>query len=115
MEILVNHLLKLGAKRNNLEAKVFGGGAVLRGFTVTNVGEQNAQFVIKYLETEKIKVVASDLQDIFPRKVYFFPKTGKVMVKKLKSVHNNTIVEREREYQSRLQHSKVEGDVELFT
>ena len=115
MEMLINELAKLGAKRINLEAKVFGGGNVLRGFTVTNVGERNAEFVLDYLRTEKIQVVAKDLLDIFPRKVYFFPQTGKVLVKKLRSVHNNTIVDRETEYGSRLRHSKVEGDIELFS
>lgn len=114
MEILINQLLKMGAKRDHLEAKVFGGGAVLRGFTVGNVGERNAQFVLNFLETEKIRVVAQDLLDIYPRKVYFFPTSGLVRVKKLKHVHNNTIVDRESEYKMRLRYSKVEGDVELF-
>ncbi|MFH1495892.1 MAG: chemoreceptor glutamine deamidase CheD [Pseudomonadota bacterium] len=115
MEMMINQLLKLGAKRSNLEAKVFGGGNVLRGFVVANVGERNSKFALDYLATEEIKVVAQDLLDIYPRKVYYFPKTGKVLVKKLKRVHNDTIVEREKEYSSRLQYSRMEGDVELFT
>ncbi len=115
MEVLINHLMKLGAKKGNFEAKVFGGGNVLRGFTVTNVGERNSDFVLHYLREENISVVAKDLLDIYPRKVYFFPRTGKVLVKKLKSVHNNTIVDREKLYESRLDFGKVEGDVELFT
>lgn len=114
MEILINHLLKLGAQRKNLEAKVFGGGKVLRGFTTTTVGEYNAQFVTDYLENERIKIVASDLLDIYPRKVYFFPSTGRALVRQLKTVHNNTILTRERDYESRLRAAKVEGDVELF-
>jgi chemotaxis protein CheD len=115
MEVLINQLTKLGAKRSNFEAKVFGGGAVLRGFTVANVGERNAAFVLDFLRTERIKVVAQDLLDVYPRKVYYFPNSGRVLVKKLRSVHNNTIVEREQEYSTRLQYSKVEGDVELFS
>ncbi len=114
MEMLINHLIKLGAKRNNFEAKVFGGGNVLRGFTVTNVGARNADFVLDYLHTEKIKIVAEDLLDIYPRKVYYFPKTGRALIKKLRGVHNNTIVEREKDYESRLDYGKMEGDVELF-
>lgn len=114
MEMLINHLLKLGAKRNNFEAKVFGGGNVLRGFTVTNVGAQNAEFALNFLETEKIKLIARDLLDIYPRKVYFFPKSGRALIKKLRNVHNNTIIEREKEYESRLGYAKVEGEVELF-
>lgn len=114
MEILINQLLKLGARRINLEAKVFGGGNVLKGLTVANVGQRNADFVMEYLDTEKIRVVAQDLVDIYPRKVYYFPSSGKVMVKKLRTLHNNTVFAREKDYGSRLKKSKVEGDVELF-
>lgn len=115
MEILINHLMKLGAQRKNLEAKVFGGGNVITKMTSTNVGERNAKFVLDYLKTEQIKVVAKDLLDIYPRKVYFFPYTGKVLVKKLRSSHNSTIIARETEYTKRLRIDKVEGDIELFT
>jgi chemotaxis protein CheD len=114
MEILINDLLKAGARRENLEAKVFGGGNVLRGFVAINVGERNAQFVRDYLKAENIRITAEDLNDIHPRKVYFFPRTGKVLVKKLKQMNNNTLVNREQDYASRLQTSKVSGDVELF-
>ena len=114
MEKLINELLKMGARRNNLEAKLFGGGNVLRGFTVSNVGERNADFAIDYLRNEKIAVVAKDLLDIYPRKVYFFPSSGKVKVKQLRNVHNDTIVEREQEYKTRLKVADVQGEVELF-
>ena len=114
MEVLINQLLKMGAKRSNFEAKVFGGGSVLRGFTVSNVGERNAEFVLQFLKTEKITVAAKDLLDIYPRKVYYFPSTGLVRVKKLKQVRNDTIINRETAYNTRLQHAKLEGEVELF-
>lgn len=114
MELLLNHLLKLGARRNCFEAKVFGGGSVLRGMTANNVGDRNADFVRDYLETEKIQVVAEDLLDIYPRKVYFFPATGRVMVKKLKSLHNTTLFDREMEYSMRIKKSPVSGDIDLF-
>ena len=114
MEILVNQLLKIGARRPNLEAKVFGGGNVLKGFTVANVGERNARFVHDYLKQEKIPVVAEDLLDIYPRKVYFFPHTGRVLVKLLRQMHNDTLIQREQEYGMRLKASKIAGDVELF-
>jgi chemotaxis protein CheD len=114
MEILINDLLKAGARRENMEAKVFGGGAVLRGFTAINVGERNAAFVINYLKAEKMRVVAEDLNDIHPRKVYFFPRSGKVLVKKLMQTHNDTLVRRELDYASRLKVAPVGGEVELF-
>ncbi|MCX7194081.1 MAG: chemoreceptor glutamine deamidase CheD [Proteobacteria bacterium] len=114
MELMINQMLKAGAKRSNLEAKVFGGGNVLRGFTVTNVGQRNADFVIDYLQTENIALIAKDMLDIYPRKVYYFPATGRTLVKKLRNVHNDTIVQREQQYIARIRASEVQGDVELF-
>lgn len=114
MEVLINQLLKSGARRENMEAKVFGGGAVLRGFTAINVGERNAEFVLKYLKAEKMRITAEDLNDVYPRKVYFFPRTGKVLVKKLMQVHNDTLAKREQDYASKLKTNNVAGDIELF-
>ena len=114
MEVLINELLKAGARRENLEAKVFGGGNVLRGFVAINVGQRNAQFVREYLRAEGIRIIAEDLNDIHPRKVYFFPRTGKVLVKKLKQLNNNTLVNREQDYADRLQTGAVTGSVDLF-
>ncbi|MDB5754867.1 MAG: chemotaxis protein CheD [Massilia sp.] len=114
MEVLINELLKSGARRENLEAKVFGGGAVLKGFTAMNVGERNAAFVISFLKTEKIRLLAEDLNDIYPRKVYFFPRSGKVLVKKLMQSHNDTLAQRERDYARRLKVEPVGGAIDLF-
>lgn len=114
MEVLINQLLKSGARRENLEAKIFGGGNVLSGFSSINIGEKNAAFVRKYLRDENIRVVGEDLNDIYPRKVYFFPKTGRVLVKKLKQLHNNTLATREESYARKINTNKVAGDVELF-
>ncbi len=114
MELLINHLLKLGARRSDFEAKVFGGGSVLRGMTANNVGERNAEFVREYLATENIQIAAQDLLDIYPRKVYYFPNTGRVLVKKLKSQHNTTVLDREMEYSMRIKRVPVAGEIDLF-
>jgi len=114
MEIMINELLKMGAKRNSLEAKVFGGGNVLRGFTVNKIGHNNAAFVIEYLRKEGIRIAAQDLLDIYPRKVYYFPRSCRVLVKQLREVHNDTIIEREQKYGSRIEMADLQGDVELF-
>jgi chemotaxis protein CheD len=114
MEVLINQLLKNGARRENLEAKIFGGGNVLRSFTTTNVGDRNAAFVKKFLKDERIRVTGEDLLDIYPRKVYYFPKTGKVLVKKLKQLNNYTLVKREQAYASKLKTNDVGGDIDLF-
>lgn len=114
MELLINHLLKLGARRNCFEAKVFGGGSVLRGMTANNIGDRNVEFVHDYLHTESIPVVAEDLLDIYPRKVYYFPATGRVMVKKLRNLHNTTLLDREMEYSLRIKRTPVAGEIDLF-
>jgi len=114
MEVLINQLIKMGAKRSNFEAKLFGGASVLRGFTVNNIGDSNAEFALNYLKTEKIPIAAQDLLDIYPRKVYFFPSTGRVRVKKLRNIHNDTLITREAEYNKMLNQSSMVGDVELF-
>jgi chemotaxis protein CheD len=114
MELLINQLLKLGARRSALEAKVFGAGNVLRALSAGNVAERNAAFVLDYLKTENIPIVAQDLLGTHPRKVYQFVKTGKVRVKKLTEMRNDTIFERERDYRSALGRTETAGDVELF-
>ena len=115
MEVLINKLITMGAHRTLLEAKVFGGGNVLPGMTTMNIGEKNAQFVKRFLGNERIPIVASDLVDVYPRKVYFFPKSGKVLVKKLRTLHNETIFEREKEYgQQLVRGDAAAGEVELF-
>lgn len=108
MDILIEKLLQAGAKRENLEAKVFGGGNVLQGFGTMNVGERNSEFVLGYLEAAKISVASQDLNGAYPRKVYFFPRTGKVLVRKIRELRNATLVERESEYAKRLK-LKVAG------
>jgi chemotaxis protein CheD len=115
MEVLINHLLKLGARRENLEAKVFGGGNVLPGLTQANVGHKNAAFVVHYLHMEHIRIAARDLADVHPRKVYYFPASGRALIKRLRTLHNDTIFERETDYRRRLVQSPASGDVELFT
>jgi chemotaxis protein CheD len=114
MEVLINQLLRNGARRENLEAKIFGGGNVLKSFTTMNVGDRNAAFVRRFLKDERIRVTGEDLLDIYPRKVYYFPKTGKVLVKKLKNMHNDTLVKREEAYASKLKVSDVGGEIDLF-
>ena len=112
MEHLVNELLKHGGERQNLQAKVFGGGKIIAN--MSNVGQKNSEFVLNYLATENIPLLAQDLEDDYPRKVLFHPTSGKAMMKRIQSLHNDTILSREQQYQENLTHQPVEGDVELF-
>lgn len=112
MEALINEILKNGGRRENLEVKVFGGGRVLEH--MTNVGRQNIAFVMEFIRTEGLQLLAEDLGDIYPRKVQFFPRSGRVHIKKLRSVHNDTIAQREARYLDSLESAPVEGEIDLF-
>jgi len=114
MEVLINQLIRNGARRDTMEAKIFGGANVIKSFTTSHVGERNAEFVKEFLTNEGIAISSEDLLDVYPRKVYYFPKTGKVLMKKIKSLNNNTIVEREQTYASSLKTNDVGGEVDLF-
>lgn len=112
MEHLINEILKHGGQRGNLEVKLFGGGRVMAG--MTDVGRRNISFVRDYLDIEGLGVVAEDLGGNYPRKVVYNPKTGKVLMKRLRSMHNSTILERETAYMHELEIQPVSGEVDLF-
>jgi chemotaxis protein CheD len=114
MEVLINRMIKLGAARSSLVAKVFGGGSVLEGMDALNIGNQNGAFVLDFLREEGIPVVAQDLYDVCPRKVYFFPASGKVMVKRLGSLRNDTLERREREYLALIKQPPARPQFDLF-
>jgi len=112
MELLINEVLKRGARKAALEAKVFGGGQVLRGMTM-NIGERNAAFVEQFLRTEGIRIVARDLLDVHPRRVAFFPASGVALCRKLASA-DASLLTAERSYTAKLKASPPAGEVELF-
>jgi chemotaxis protein CheD len=114
MEVLINRLLQYGARKNTMEAKIFGGGNLIPDLRTAAVGESNARFILDYLGKEGIQVAAKDLLDECARKIYFFPATGRVMVKKLRQLHNDTVLARERDYSRQLQLADLSGGVELF-
>ncbi|MDO8351357.1 MAG: chemoreceptor glutamine deamidase CheD, partial [Gallionella sp.] len=112
MEHLINEILKNGGNRQNLEVKLFGGGRILAN--MTDVGLRNIEFAHNYIKIEGLRVTSEDVGDVFPRIVVFFPATGKVRVKRLRSLHNNTIAEQETKYLDRIAAKPVSGDIELF-
>lgn len=112
MEHLINEIMRNGGKRQNLEVKVFGGGRILAN--MTDVGQRNIAFVRDYLKTEGLQVVSEDVGEIFPRMVVYFPASGRVRVKRLRSLHNNTIASQEKSYIESIREKPVSGDVELF-
>ncbi len=92
MAMLFSELFKAGAKRERLEAKVFGGGAVLTHMTKLNIGDRNADFVLRYLEAEQVPVVSQDLRGSLPRRINYFPSTGRVTVRKLRRQEDTLLV-----------------------
>jgi chemotaxis protein CheD len=111
MDVLINEMVHLGADRRRLVAKVFGGARVLQGFDKLDVGAMNARFVLNFLEEEAIPIAAQDLLGDSPRKVHFFPATGKVQVRRLQLQAD--LVNQEREYLTEVEHGES-GFVELF-
>jgi chemotaxis protein CheD len=115
MELLINEMIKLGATRSTMEAKVFGGGAVISGMNTINIGERNTSFVLDYLQTERITVVSRDVLDIHPRKVCFLPASGKAMVKRLASANTEALAAQERAAASRVAPATSGGgSIDLF-
>ena len=115
MEILINEMLKLGARRESLQAKIFGGAQVMHNFTTMNVGERNTHFVVNYLQIERIPIVSEDVLDIYPRKVVFFPVSGKAMVKRLAHAHPDALVTQElKGNAATVAKANAGGSVDLF-
>jgi chemotaxis protein CheD len=115
MELLINEMLRVGARRESMQAKVFGGAQVMAGFTTMNVGERNTRFVTEYLATERIPVVSQDVLDIHPRKVCFFPLSGRALVKRLAHAHPESLAVQERRGSADMvARSTTGGTVDLF-
>jgi len=112
MEQLINAVLKAGGRREALTVKIFGGGRVLA--QMTDVGQRNISFVKRYLETERLPVVAEDVGDIYPRQLQFFPVSGRVRVRQLRSQRDAELAANEQRYLKRLANDPIKGEVELF-
>ena len=112
MEHLINDILKFGGHRKNLEVKITGGGRIISG--MTDIGRRNIQFVRDYLKVDGLDIVGEHVGDNYPRKVYYYPQTGVVRVKKLRELDNRTLMDREQAYLSTLKTEGISGDVELF-
>lgn len=115
MEMLINELLAHGARRSALEAKIFGGAAVIQGMSQLSIGKQNVAFVERFLAQERIPILSRDVLDVHPRKVCMFPKSGKAMVKKLAPAASGALASEESRYRSRIKDDSANGgSVELF-
>lgn len=113
MERLINDILKMGARRQDLEFKLVGGGKVLGNMSL-DIGARNIDFVQRYVRDEQFTVVGEDLGDKFPRKVVYFPDSGRLLVRKLASAQDRSLIERESSYMNELEAAPESGDTELF-
>ena len=114
MESLINEILKRGGIKSRLEVKLFGAGKIYEGNI--DVGARNAQWVLNFLKTEGLAPSKTDLGDVFPRKVYYFTDSGRVLMKKIERIKNQTIYERETQYAATITQVKQQPaeDVTLF-
>ena len=111
MELLINEMLKRGARRGGMTAKIFGGGQVVKSLAGTSIGDKNVAFVRAFLAQENIPITASDVLDIFPRKIVQFPRSGKVMCKRLPATHGAEFEAQEARYRAQLVQQPRGGDV----
>jgi chemotaxis protein CheD len=119
VELLINDMMKKGAKRAHLQAKIFGGSNVLEdnGYHQNMTGINNINFALNFLKEERIPILVNDTGGIFPRKIYFHPQTTKVFLKRIQK-SGMTVAEikkREEAYQQSLKKMEKEaGDITWF-
>ena len=116
MEQLINDILKKGGDKKRLEVKLFGGGNVIDSSAM--IGDKNVQFIRQYMLSEGLLVTQEDLGGKAPRRIHYYPETGKVMMRKIeKKDELESVTKEEKAYKQKItqqsQHQD-EGDVELF-
>ncbi|MBP8081864.1 MAG: chemotaxis protein CheD [Spirochaetes bacterium] len=113
MEMMMNALYKVGIKKEQLKAKVFGGGNVLKfNSAEATVGEKNVEFALRFLETEKIPVTACSVGGDYARKVIFFIKSKEILMAKISKTLEHVVAEEEKTLHHR---RKIKKDVSIFT
>ncbi len=112
MEKLINELIKAGCTRERMEIKVFGGANVTDSSNA--VGSDNSAFVLKYLEAEGLRCAAQDLGGALPRRINYYPATGRVVRRLLGNSERSMVHREEYDYGKRLQKQQPAGEIELF-
>ncbi len=112
MEKLINGMIKRGCARERMEIKVFGGANVTSARN--EIGTENSQFVLRYLADEGLSCAAQDLGGPYPRRIVYFPMTGKVVRRLLTGRDQESAVREELDYASSLVTRKPSSDIQLF-
>ncbi|MHB1586913.1 MAG: hypothetical protein ACYCRH_09315 [Acidiferrobacteraceae bacterium] len=115
MELLINELMKKGGDRRRFQAKVFGGGHVLRiRERFDGVPQQNIEFIRRFLIMEQIPLIKEDVGGDYPRRILFYSHTGQAFRKRLGQIDAERTAAEERTYCARLGKEKLDGDATLF-
>lgn len=110
LERLINDLVKLGARRERFEIKLFGGGRVIGGRL--DIGQTNIDFVQRYLEVEELPVLSQSLGGTVARRIRYYPYSGRTQVKEME-MSQSVRAEQEAERRRRSVVA-VAPDIELF-
>ena len=118
MELLINEMCQLGARRSRLQAKIFGGGNVLGTVQAKNgPGERNVAFIRDYLELEGIPLIAEDTGGPWTRILLFRVSDFTVFVKRVKarSAQEEEVRKTERKFRQRVKREVEQGpDITLW-
>lgn len=112
MEQLINDMMKQGCQRQDMQVKLTGGGNMMVG--LSDIGQQNIDFILKYIEDEGLNLIASDLGGDQARRVAYFPLEGRMLVNKLDHREDQRLIEEERSYRVEVDRNLDDSDVELF-
>ena len=75
MELLLNALLRKGARRERLEVKLFGGAHLFDG--LSDVGAQNSAFAERFLRDEGLNYLGGSLRGDRARRIQYWPVSGR--------------------------------------
>ena len=109
MELLINDILRLGGRRDRLEAKLFGGGRMMQG--LRDIGGQNAAFAQDFLRREGIAFAGGSLGGEGARRVEFWPVSGRARQALLGTEAREIFVE---ERKAKRAAPPEAGEVDLF-
>jgi chemotaxis protein CheD len=117
MEVLVNGLLNKGAQKSRLIAKAFGGGTIVSSIRMA-IGERNSAFASEWLNQEGIKLVASDFNGPWSRKIVFVPQNGDAFCRRIPTTQANILdvarAEQAYELSMKAQKKMEEKKIDLF-
>jgi len=120
MELLVNGMLALGARRERLRAKAFGGANVLDSLIPPSpgreaIGTANVHFVQRFLEQDGISLVAQDLGGNHGRQIHFYGGDYAVYLRRIPRAQSTSVEDQERRYLQRtLQLKSQTGSADFF-